>query len=193
MKTTKLIIIALVTIVQTMAYAQSESQSLVNRLTDLQQQLTRTQNQDERIQIIEEISLLATEISRIIPAPRPGNVSSSKSTVLTVKADKLSAGRHNLDIWGHYSKIIIRCVGGEVVFENQPRLITINEERVDLQFYRRSLRANEAVEIDLGHFVFDRIFGQHYEETQAVRSLILDIYSPNLIGSRGKLEIELIP
>lgn len=193
MKTTKLIVIAIATILQTAAHAQSETQSLANRLADLNQQLTHAHSREEQEVLINEIGMLAAEVSRIVPAPRPGHIRPATNTILTVKADKLSAGRHNLDILGHYSKIIIRCVGGEVVFENQPRLIAMSEERVELQFYRHSLRAGEEVEIDLGHFTFDRLRGQHYQETQAIRSLILDIYSPNLIGSRGKLEIELVP
>lgn len=172
---------------QSTAFAQTQD-TLENRIAELRHRLSQAQSTEEVLAISDELIALTEEHlakTPIKPTPRIPN------EVRTVKADKFGANRHTLDVWGSFSKIIIRCTEGEVVFENSPRVIAASEERVTLGHVYR-LEAGESVEFDLGHYTFDRHFGQRYSETLDVRTLILDISSPNLIGSRGRLQIEFV-
>ncbi|WP_374033337.1 hypothetical protein ACES2I_11095 [Bdellovibrio bacteriovorus] len=172
---------------QSTAFAQTEG-TLEQRIADLQARIERAQSTEEMLALSDELIALTDEyIARhpVKPAPVIPN------EVRTVKADKFGASRHNLDVWGSFRKIIIRCVEGQVVFENTPRVIAQSEERVPMNYIYK-MRAGETVEFDLGHYTFDRHYGQRYSETLDVRSLILDISSPNIIGSRGRLEIEFV-
>lgn len=172
---------------QSTAFAQTQD-TLENRVAELRARMAQAQSAEEILAISEELIALSEEHlakSPIKPTPR------SPNEVRTVKADKFGASRHTLDVWGSFRKIIIRCVQGEVVFEHSPRVIASSEERVTLGHVYR-LEAGESLEFDLGHYTFDRHFGQRYSDTLDVRTLILDISSPNLIGSRGRLEIEFV-
>ncbi|MFV3409224.1 hypothetical protein ACNH6C_11485 [Bdellovibrio bacteriovorus] len=172
---------------QSTAFAQSQD-NLEQRIADLRARMAQAQSTEEILQISDELIALTDEHlakTPIKPTPRIPN------EVRTVKADKFGASRHSLDVWGSYRKIIIRCVEGEVRFENNPRVIAQSEERVDLGYIYK-MRSGETLEFDLGHYEYDRHFGQRYSDTLDVRTLILDIESPNLIGSRGRLEIEFV-
>ncbi|MGE9744040.1 hypothetical protein [Bdellovibrio bacteriovorus] len=172
---------------QSTAFAQSQD-NLEQRIAELRARMEQAQSTEEILQISDELIALTDGYLAqhpVKPAPAIPN------EVRTVKADKFGASRHNLDVWGSFRKIIIRCVEGQVVFENTPRVIAQSEERVTMNYIYK-MRAGETVEFDLGHYTFDRHFGQRYSETLDVRSLILDISSPNIIGSRGRLEIEFV-
>lgn len=173
---------------QSTAFAQNQ-ESLELQIADIQARMEQAQSTEEVLQLSDELIALTNgylERRPIRPAPP-----AAPNEIRTVKADKFGASRHTLDVWGDFRKIIIRCVEGKVEFENAPRIIAQSEERVPLgNIYR--LRSGETMEFNLGHYVYDRHYGQRYSPTLDVRSLILDISSPNIIGSRGRLEIEFV-
>ncbi|MFP5519717.1 MAG: hypothetical protein ACLGGX_07430 [Bdellovibrionia bacterium] len=113
------------------------------------------------------------------------------SSIHTVRANKFEPSHFSLNVFGVYSRVLIRCTKGEVRFVNQPAIVSGDQQLIPLRTHVRNLREGDMVEIELGGYRYDHR-GRWYEHQVEVNTLELDIESPNLIGSRGMLEIQFI-